>query len=281
VKDGGFGEVPPRARAGIIDHQTVIRMNRDTLYSVGVFDLDAAPVTVTLPDSGKRFMSMQVIDEDQYAPNVFYAPGRYTIGKDDVGTRYVALAIRTFVDPKSPADLDAAHALRTRSGEQATGKFETPPGTNRRSTRSVGAARPRGRERWPRLSRVYGRKEEVDGQHLIGTAAGRGGSPTRPRCGASRRRERRHSGHRLTVGDVPVDGFWSVAFTTGRVTSEGRSLLGERRLRRRTPTARSRPLAATTPTPRTSSPSRRAGTTSSACRRGRIDGAWKVPDPSS
>jgi hypothetical protein len=28
-------------------------------------DLDAGPVTITLPDAGKRFMSMQVINEDE------------------------------------------------------------------------------------------------------------------------------------------------------------------------------------------------------------------------
>ena len=63
----------PRARA--IDQQTVIRLNRDTLYSPGVFDLDAGPVTITLPDAGKRFMSMQVINEDQYTPEVVYGAG--------------------------------------------------------------------------------------------------------------------------------------------------------------------------------------------------------------
>lgn len=45
---------------------TVIRANRDTLYPTGVFDLDAGPVTITLPDPGCRFMSLLVIDEDQY-----------------------------------------------------------------------------------------------------------------------------------------------------------------------------------------------------------------------
>jgi hypothetical protein len=34
-------------------------MNRDTLYSSGVFDLDAAPLTISLPDAEKRVMSMQ------------------------------------------------------------------------------------------------------------------------------------------------------------------------------------------------------------------------------
>ena len=44
----------------------VVRMNRDTLYSSAVFDLDASPVTITMPDAGPRFMSMQIWDEDEY-----------------------------------------------------------------------------------------------------------------------------------------------------------------------------------------------------------------------
>ncbi len=39
-------------------------MNRDTLYSGAVFDLDAGPVTITLPNAGKRFIVLQVINED-------------------------------------------------------------------------------------------------------------------------------------------------------------------------------------------------------------------------
>jgi hypothetical protein len=53
-----------------LDKQGIIRPNRDTLYSVAVFDLDAGPVTVMLPEAGKRFMSTQVINEDQYTPAV-------------------------------------------------------------------------------------------------------------------------------------------------------------------------------------------------------------------
>jgi hypothetical protein len=44
-----------------IDGQTIIPMNRDTLYSAAVFDLDAGPVTITLPDPGKRFMSLLAV----------------------------------------------------------------------------------------------------------------------------------------------------------------------------------------------------------------------------
>jgi Protein of unknown function (DUF1254) len=40
---------------------TGVLPNRDTFYSFAVFDLDAGPVTITLPDAGKRFMSLMVI----------------------------------------------------------------------------------------------------------------------------------------------------------------------------------------------------------------------------
>ena len=50
-------------------------MNRDTLYSAAVFDLEAGPVTINLPDAGDRFMSIQLINEDQYSLPAIYTPG--------------------------------------------------------------------------------------------------------------------------------------------------------------------------------------------------------------
>ncbi len=54
VKDGGFGKLYHNLELTPLDRQKVIRMNRDTLYSAGVFDLDAGPVTITLPDAGAQ-----------------------------------------------------------------------------------------------------------------------------------------------------------------------------------------------------------------------------------
>lgn len=78
-KEGGFGKFNHHREVIPIDKQPVIRCNRDTLYSSAIFDLDAGPVTITLPDAGGRFMSLQVIDEDQYTPAVFYGAGNYTL----------------------------------------------------------------------------------------------------------------------------------------------------------------------------------------------------------
>jgi len=45
--DWGFGKFEHHRELSPIDAQTIIRMNRDTLYSAAVFDLDAGPVTIT------------------------------------------------------------------------------------------------------------------------------------------------------------------------------------------------------------------------------------------
>lgn len=43
VKENGIGKLGHEQEPTPIDEQTVIRMNRDTLYSSGVFDLSAGP----------------------------------------------------------------------------------------------------------------------------------------------------------------------------------------------------------------------------------------------
>ena len=74
VEDGGLGKLRHRRNLADIDKQDVVRMNRDTIYSSGVFDLEAAPVTITLPGAGDRFMSMQVISQDHFTIQVVYGP---------------------------------------------------------------------------------------------------------------------------------------------------------------------------------------------------------------
>jgi Protein of unknown function (DUF1254) len=64
-RNGAFGKFRHRRELMSVDKQGIIRPNRDTLNSAGVFDLDAGPVTIMLPDAGKRFMSMQVIGSHQ------------------------------------------------------------------------------------------------------------------------------------------------------------------------------------------------------------------------
>src|ERR1044071_9811953 len=107
----------------------VVRPNRDTLYSSGVFDLEAGPVTITMPDAGKRFMSMEVMNEEHYVVGVFYGAGSHTFTRGQGGTRYVLAALRTLIDPTDPQDIEQVHALQdaVKVSQAGAGRWEVPP----------------------------------------------------------------------------------------------------------------------------------------------------------
>jgi hypothetical protein len=216
VKDVGIGKFVHIRMPTEIDKQMVIRMNRDTLYSNAVFDLDAGPVTITMPDAGKRFMSLQVIDEDHYVPAVFYGGGSHTLSKDQVGTRYVSVAIRTLVDPANPNDLDEVHALQDAiKAEQASpGKFEIPK-WDQISQKQVHDALLLLAAHTGGFKNAFGARGQVDPiRHLIGTAAGWGGNPDKDATYLSFAPAGNDGNtvYRLNVpGNVPVDAFWSIS----------------------------------------------------------------------
>jgi hypothetical protein len=216
LKDSGaIGKFLHRREPAQIDKQTVIRLNRDTLYSSAIFDLDAGPVTVTLPDAGKRFMSMQVINEDHYVVEVVYGKGSYTLTKDKVGTRYVAVAIRTLVDPVDPKDVEQVHALQDaiKVGQKATGKFEVPDWDQAGQKRVRDALLVLG-STIPDFKRAFGTREQVDPvRHLIGTAAAWGGNPDEDATylNVTPAKNDGTTVYTLSVKDVPVDAFWSVS----------------------------------------------------------------------
>jgi hypothetical protein len=189
-------------------------MNRDTLGTVGVFDLDAGPVTITLPDPGERFMSMIVTNEDHYT-STFYEPGDRTLTRDQIGTRYVLLAIRILVDPADPADLARVHALQDTIGVKqpgGPGTFEIPA-WDKDSQSKVRDALLALATTVPDTKRMFGTAEQVDPvRHLIGTAMGWGGNNERDAFYLTvyPKQSDGKTVHRITVKDVPVDGFWSI-----------------------------------------------------------------------
>lgn len=97
VEQGGFGEFYHYRTLVEPGVQLAALPNRDTFYSVGVFDL-TEPTTITKPDTGDRYQSMVILDEDQYLKGSFYDPGEYTLTQDGIGTRYTWVFVRTFVD---------------------------------------------------------------------------------------------------------------------------------------------------------------------------------------
>lgn len=214
ARDGGLGKLVHRREPAAIDNQTVIRLNRDTLYSSGVFDLDAGPVTITLPDSGKRFMSLQAISEDHYA-ETYYGTRPRTFIRDNIGTRYLVVGIRTLVDPADPEDLKKVHTLQDaiKVSQKSPGKFEVPD-WDAVSQKKLRDALLVLASTIPDFKGAFGSKAQVDPiRHLIGTAAGWGGNAAKDATylNFTPSGNDGSTAYKLNVKDVPVDAFWSVS----------------------------------------------------------------------
>ena len=216
LKNGGFGKLFLRRDVSPVDQQDVIRQNRDTLYGSGVFDLNAGPVTVTLPDAGKRFISMQIINQNEYTWPAIYDSQPHTITKEQVGTRYVLLGFRILVDPNDPKDLQQARALQDAiKVEQpgGPGKFQVPkwdPVSQKKIRDALLALATTVND----TSRAFGTKEQVDPvQRLIGAASAWGANPPKDAIylNVVPAKNDGTTVYKLTVRDVPVDGFWSVS----------------------------------------------------------------------
>jgi hypothetical protein len=215
AKEAGLGKLSHRREPASIDNQTVIRLNRDTLYSFGVFDLAAGPVTVTLPNAGQRFMSLQVINEDHYVPFVAYDHEPHTLTEKNVGTRYVMVAIRTLVDPNDPKDLDEVHKLQDaiKVSQKEAGELELP-NWDQASLKEIRGALLVLAKHTNGFNRAFGAKDQVDPiKHLIGTAAGWGGNPDKDATyiGTAVPKNDGTTIYKLRVKDVPVEAFWSVS----------------------------------------------------------------------
>ncbi|MGB5660728.1 MAG: DUF1214 domain-containing protein [Thermoanaerobaculia bacterium] len=195
-----------------VDNQVTVSGNRDTLYSVGVFDL-RSPVTVTLPETGGRYQSLMIVSQDHSIWS-FYGPRTGTLTEEKVGTRYVFLALRTFMDPNDEQDMKEAYRLQDAVVvEQADiGKFEVPDWNKEeveqmRDTIRVVASTATD------ASKMFGKKENLDPVYwMLGAALGWGGLPAEAATYANTVPEKNDgkTPYTLTVTDVPVYGFWSV-----------------------------------------------------------------------
>ncbi|WP_216825890.1 DUF1214 domain-containing protein [Sulfitobacter sp. SK012] len=178
VAQGGFGQFFHIREVVAIDKQDVIRMQRDTLYSIGVFDL-TNPITITLPESDGRYLSALIINQDHSMLPMEYAAGEFTLTQDLMGTRYAVVILRTFVNANDPADVAVGVDLQdaVTIAQDDPGVFEVPDWDLEqvealRTAINVLAATKED------TSGYFGDKNELNPiDHLLGTAFGWGGNP--------------------------------------------------------------------------------------------------------
>ena len=93
-----------------LDKQTVVRMNRDTLYSAAIVDTSrGATITVPkMPDG--RYFSVMMVDNDHYCPGVIYDAGTHKLPED---TKYLGLVVRIqLLKPTDPEDVALVNKLQ-------------------------------------------------------------------------------------------------------------------------------------------------------------------------
>lgn len=212
-EQGAFGKFHHERGPVDVDKQLVIRMNRDTPYSTGVFDL-TRPLTIVKPDTKGRFQSILVFNQDHFIQRVIYEPGTYTFTMEEMGSRYIQVTIRTLVNPNDPADIQEMHKAQdaVQVIQSDPGRFEVPNWDQASLTKlrkAILTMTP-----WvPDNRRMFGTKAEVDEvRHFIGTAGGIFGNAEKDAfylVEVPQRNDGR-TPHRLTVKDVPVDAFWSI-----------------------------------------------------------------------
>jgi len=215
VKNGGFGKFRHGRELAPPVQQGIVRPNRDTLYSFAIVDLDAGPVTITLPDAGKRFMGMQVVNQDQYTLTTHYGVGTHTLTREMIGTRYAIAVVRFLVDFSNKEDVGQVHALQDaiKLSQERPGTFEIP-NWDEASLKKVQAALLQLGTTVSDTRRMFGANEdEVDPvKHLIGSAMLWGGYPEKDALYLPITPARNDGStiHKVMVGHVPVDGFWSL-----------------------------------------------------------------------
>ncbi|MGZ4308872.1 MAG: DUF1254 domain-containing protein [Gaiellaceae bacterium] len=212
VAAGGINRWQHNRVPTALDKQTVVRMNRDTLYSFAVVDL-AGGATFTIPASGDRYTSLMVVNQDHYVNRVFHSPGEHELRLADYDTRYVLLAMRVLADPTDSDDVAAANVVQ--DGLELSARSAEPlqlPDYDEESLTLVrNALKDLGRTLIG-TSGMFGSRDAVDPvRHLIGTAIGWGGLPGKEAVYATVEPALPVGEYRIVVRDVPVDAFWSIS----------------------------------------------------------------------
>lgn len=105
---GGVNQILHFRHPTPLDKQNIVRMNRDTLYSMVVVDTSKGATISVPPIPSGRYASVYLADNDHYCPFVIYDSGTHELPRD---TRYLGVGVRIQVFDPRDAD-EIAHVNR-------------------------------------------------------------------------------------------------------------------------------------------------------------------------
>ncbi len=121
---GGVNRFYHFRRPTPLDAQNIVRMNRDTLYSMGAVDTTKG-ATITVPELPKdRYASVYLVDNDHYCPFVIYSTGTHELSRD---TKYLGVGVRIQVfNPKDENEIAMVNKLQDQFVIQANSAEPLP-----------------------------------------------------------------------------------------------------------------------------------------------------------
>lgn len=109
VKDVGSNRFRHDRTLIPLDKQPAVTMNRDTIYSFGIYYAPKG-TKITLPKTkDDRYQSAMILQTDHYIDQVFYGSGIFDI---DSQTEFSGIAIRTQVNADDPEDVKYVNTLQ-------------------------------------------------------------------------------------------------------------------------------------------------------------------------
>ena len=223
---GGMGVFLHQHAAMDPAERSILRPNFDTLYSFAVLDLEQ-PATVVLPDTD-RYQILEVVDDEHWIPLISDKPGRYTLTKEAMGSRYVFAFVRTQVNMQDPEDLKQAAAVQDQIQleQTAPGVFVSPNKFDQQAILAMRADYNNRRQPEGITSEMaFGKKGEISKEmRNFGVAIGWGGLPKQGAVYPFPNVVNSIEPQTLTLKNVPNDprAFWSVTvydaegFSTGK-----------------------------------------------------------------
>ena len=185
------------------DKQFVVRMNRDTPYSVSVIDMSSAEVYVTVPETD-RYVTIQVVDENHETQPMIYGPGRHKI---TAKTDHAFVVVRAL-------DGDIRHDLIIEAGSAKP--FEVLE-WDMESFHAIDKAGNADFSDGYDQSKAFGNKEsgQTDYMNYVGVAGGWGGAMVEDNIYQTSQYRSADACYETTFSDPQAKYFWSATVYNG------------------------------------------------------------------
>lgn len=183
--------------SSVPEEQFVVRMNRDTFYSVSVIDMSNGDVYVTVPETD-QYVSLQVVDENHETQPMIYGSGRHKISAK---TDHAFVIVRALED-------DARRNLKIETGSDKP--FEVKE-WDMVSFKEIDKAGNIDFSNGYDQSKAFGNKEsgQTDYMNYVGAAGGWGGAMVEDNIYQTSQYFDANACYETTFNDPKAGAFWS------------------------------------------------------------------------